>query len=64
MGTKVVFKLDGYAFPIKVLQNSRRKFTVMYGKQVREGLSLGDAADELGSSIMHLMSCEGKIDNG
>jgi hypothetical protein len=52
-----------FAFPIRVRQTSKNRFTVVYGKEIRENLTLGDAADALGRSIMHVLSCDGLIEN-
>jgi hypothetical protein len=43
---------------------SGKRFTVTYGKQVTRGLTYKQAADELGSSIMHALACNGMVDNG
>jgi hypothetical protein len=50
-------------FPIKLMQTGVDKFTVIYGKQVSENLNYAGAASELGASIMHGLSCQGKLDN-
>jgi hypothetical protein len=48
---------------VKLVQNGVDKFTVVYGKQVRAGLSYSAAALELGACIMHERACEGGLDN-
>lgn len=58
----LVFETKEFMFPIRVWQ-TKSGFTVEYGLQVRRGLTLREASNELGSSLMHLMSCEGRIDN-
>lgn len=37
-------------------------WAVVYGLQVKEGLSRADAASELGKCVMHSMSCDGAFD--
>lgn len=63
MRKKLVFELDNLAFPIKVYQTSKDRFIVQYGEEIGKGLNLGDCADQLGRSIMHALSCDGKIVN-
>ena len=48
---------------IELQQTGIDKFTVVYGLQVKSGLSYARAAHELGECIMHFQSCEGTIDN-
>jgi hypothetical protein len=40
-----------------------RDFTVTYGSQVKDHLTYAQAARELGSCLMHALSCEGQVDN-
>lgn len=49
--------------PIRLEQEGPDDFTVSYGLQVKEHLSYGKAAKELGSCIMHALACEWKLDN-
>jgi len=55
-------KLD-LAFPVSLIQTGRDRFTVTYGKQVKAGLTYGEAANELGGCIMHALACESKLDS-
>ncbi len=48
---------------IELIQNGKDNFTVIYGKQVDDGLNYRDAAFELGRSIMHALACVGRLDN-
>lgn len=50
-------------FPIKLQQHGRDSFRVVYGKSVKDRLTYGKAATELGAAIMHALSCEGRVDN-
>jgi hypothetical protein len=53
----------GLAFPIQLLQAGPDDFTVIYGKQVRTGLTYARAASEYGEAIFHALACDGKLDN-
>ena len=59
----VCFELPHVAFPIVLSQQRHNRFTVIYGKQVKEKLTYSPAALELGACIMHAMSCDGKLDS-
>lgn len=49
--------------PVVLEQRSNGKFRVTYGKQVRDNLTYGAAARELGKCVMHSLACNGKLDN-
>ena len=51
-------------YPIELKQQSKHKFTVIYGSHVIKDCDYVEAALELGSCIMHALACEGKLDNG
>ena len=51
------------AYGIKLEQRTNCRFRLTYGVEVRDNLNYGDAADALGRSILHALSCDGKIDN-
>lgn len=59
---KLVWKIT-IAWDISLHQRGRDNFTVTYGAHVNEALTYGEAATELGSCIMHALSCEGQVDN-
>lgn len=61
---KVCFETELAGFPIRLEQNSRGRFRVTYGLQVKEDLIYRDAGHELGFALMHAAACEGKLDNG
>lgn len=48
---------------IELQQKGLDNFTVVYGLQVKPGLTYGQAAKELGAAIMHMQSCNGWLDN-
>ena len=48
---------------VKLEQTGFDQFTVVYGKQVKTGLSYADATTELGICLMHSLACEGFLDN-
>lgn len=60
---KSCFKTTIAGFPIELKQQSKHKFTVIYGSQVTKDLVYDEAANELGYAIMHGLACEGKFDN-
>lgn len=41
---------------------SRADFAVVYGLQIKSGLSYAGAAQELGQCLMHVAQCEGDLD--
>jgi hypothetical protein len=54
---------DDLAFKVALLQLGPDNFTVVYGKQVKPGLTYAKAAYEYGCAVMHALACEGKLDN-
>lgn len=48
---------------IELRQQARDRFSVRYGLQLRERLTYGEAARELGACIMHAAACDSKLDN-
>jgi hypothetical protein len=58
----ICFQVD-LAFPIQLIQTGRDRFTVRYGKQIKERLTYAQAAKELGECIMHARACDGELDN-
>jgi hypothetical protein len=54
---------DAGGYPITLEQLRPDCFRVSYGLQVRSGLTYAQAAMELGSVVMHLLACEGRLDN-
>jgi hypothetical protein len=53
------------SFPVRLYQNAKRKgsFAVQYGKQFDYGLSYSEACEKLGQVMLHVLSCDGMIDN-
>ncbi len=60
---KVCYENLTFGYPIRLIQNGKDKFTVVYGLQVKSDLSYGQAAKEFGCAIMHALAYEGKLDN-
>jgi hypothetical protein len=56
-------KVANLDFDIRLLQNGRDSFTVVYGKEIKSGLSYSQAALQYGASIMHALACDGQLDN-
>jgi hypothetical protein len=50
-------------FEIRLEQQGKDRFTVVYGLQVKKDLDYAAAASELGACIMHSLALEGKLDN-
>jgi hypothetical protein len=44
-------------------QQGRNKFSVQYGKQIKENLDYAAAGAEFGLAVMHAQACEGILDN-
>ncbi len=44
------------------LLKTGKKFSVVYGLEIREGLSYADAASRYGFAVFHQLACEGKIE--
>lgn len=59
----LVFEENNGVFPVRLYQRGRDSFTVEYGKQIKDWLTYGQAARELGECLMHLMAYEGRLDN-
>ena len=57
-----VFTTTIAGWPIKVVQTSKGRFTVVYGFEVHAHLTYREAASQLGFSIFHALSLEGKLD--
>ena len=61
--SKECFSVDVDGLPIALTQQGIDRFTVTYWKQIKAGLTYGQAATELGACIMHAVACGGKLDN-
>lgn len=48
---------------IELQQTGFNRFTVVYGLQIKTGLTYAGAAAELGACIMHMQACDGHLDN-
>jgi len=51
-----------YEKGIVELWADRADFAVVYGLQMKTGLSCKEAAMELGAALLHAAQCEGKLD--
>jgi hypothetical protein len=63
MPKRLCFEHENGAYPVKLIQNGVDRFTVVYGLQVRSELDYAAAASELGGCLMHMLACDGKLDN-
>lgn len=52
------------AFDVEVKQGANGRFSVRYGKQLKEDLDYDEAAKEFGYCVFHALACDGKLDNG
>lgn len=61
---KICFETELAGFQIRLSQyrSAPGRFTVIYGQEVREGLTYEQAGAKLGLAIMHAAACEGKLD--
>lgn len=50
-----------HQYPVKLEQDSSRKFRVTYGKQVNSRLDYGVAAKLFGECVMHALACNGQL---
>lgn len=50
-------------FDVELIQTGFDKFTVRYGKQVKNNLDYAQAAAEFGKCVMHALACAGRLDN-
>lgn len=48
---------------VTLQQRGKDNFAVRYGKEVHAELTYGQAAMELGKSLMHQLAGDGKLDN-
>ena len=58
---KLVKTISDIPFSVSLCQQSPDTFAVIYGMQMRDGLSYTAAAKEMGLCIMHSLTCDGKI---
>lgn len=48
---------------VRLIQQGKDLFAVVYGRQIKERLNYAEAASEYGACIMHALACDGKLDN-
>lgn len=63
MKKTLCYEFDDHFATVRLYQTGIDQFTVQYFKQIKTRLNYSEAAMELGSCIMHLLACEGKLDN-
>lgn len=56
----VTFK-DGLDVPVSLHQRVNGKFAVIYGADVRSDLTYEQACRDLGSAILHSLTCAGSV---
>lgn len=61
MNATLCHETVGLAFPIALYQLSRNRFMVIYGQEIRRGLTYSEAAAAYGQSIMHALACDGRV---
>ncbi len=67
MNKKVIYEVWIAGYKLQLIQafgdfGRAVCFSVVYGSQVKNGLSYGGAAHEFGECLMHALGCAGKID--
>lgn len=64
MKQKLIYSISASQIPfgVSLYQKGHKKFTVVYGQEVKTDLSYGDAAREFGLSLLHALNCDGKLD--
>lgn len=60
---RLIHKFEQFDVAVTLEQHSNGKFRVIYGKEVRDNLSYGAAARELGECLLHSMSCASLLDS-
>jgi hypothetical protein len=60
---KTIYTTSNFDFQIEVKQSKNSRFTVIYGQQIKRGLSYEEAAKELGECIFHALACQGKLED-
>jgi hypothetical protein len=62
---KLCHEIPNGRYPIRLYQNRARKgsFAVQYGLQLDHLLTYSAACDKLGAAILHMLACDGAIDN-
>lgn len=58
-GQMVASYAEGY---VELWKGPKGLYAVVYGLQMREGLTYEEAGKELGLCLMHSLACEGKLD--
>jgi hypothetical protein len=58
---KIVWSTDELSYPIRLIQETKHTFTVIYGLQKSDGLTRVEAVKELGACIFHALECMGRI---
>ena len=61
MKKQIVHRVTTLDYPIVLEQNSLTQFSVVYGNQLKSGLSYREAAHEFGECLMHSAVCAGRI---
>lgn len=63
MTRHVCHETHASGWPIRLIQTGFDRFTVEYGRQIKDDLNYGEAASEYGACIMHALACESLLDN-
>jgi hypothetical protein len=58
---KIVHRVSDLDTYVTLVQTGHDKFSVVYGKQVKVGLTYTEAALEYGACIMHSAVCAGRV---
>lgn len=58
------FSTQAAGYEITLTQQSKNRFTVVYGLHKKARLDYSSAAKELGECLMHAAACDGLLNNG
>ncbi len=58
---KLVWLNEDLPFNVALYQYGHKDFRVEYGQEVHDHISYAEAARQLGLSIMHALTCEGRL---
>ena len=63
MKEKIVYSVEIAGYQLLLVNAYKHGFYVVYGVQIKSGLSLLEAAHEFGECMIHALALDGKLDN-
>jgi hypothetical protein len=61
---KIIHEFTSGDNPVILKQHRSKRFTVIYGKQIKKDLPYENAVNEYGSCVFHSLACVGLLDQG